>query len=269
MKSVVVWLAMAASLFLATSAGAKPEYLDTLIETYKPYSAALTERSCSNCHTEDPSFTVNSYGLEIHQLLKPSGNKPLTADVLHQIEPMDADLDGVSNLDEIKGGSAPADPKSTSTPGATAGAAPGAPSAPATPSFIPKNGFHPAVVHFPIALFLAGLILDFFGMIRKDKTLLFAGWYNLVLAALSAAAAIVAGYLAVLLQKMPFSGIIREHIILALAGTIIMWILVALRVHRHESMSKPIRFVYYALALAGMLLISYSGHLGGEYVYGK
>jgi uncharacterized membrane protein len=48
-----------------------------------------------------------------------------------------------------------------------------------------------------------------------------------------------------------------------------MWIMVAMRVHRHEKMQIPLRVVYYALALAAFLIISYTGHLGGAFVYGE
>ena len=45
--------------------------------------------------------------------------------------------------------------------------------------------------------------------------------------------------------------------------------MVALRVHRHSEMGKPVRMLYYILAVAGLVLIFYSGHLGGQYVYGE
>jgi hypothetical protein len=70
-------------------------------------------------------------------------------------------------------------------------------------------------------------------------------------------------------MHMPLKGLIFQHMLLAILATVIMWVLVALRVHRHEQMSQPLRVAYYVLALTGLLIISYSGHLGGVFVYGE
>lgn len=132
---------------------------------------------------------------------------------------------------------------------------------------IPKNGFHPAVVHFPIALFIGGLLLDTLGLVMRKRELLFAGWYNLVLAAVSAVGGVITGYLAVTLMKLPFRGLIQEHFLYAIIGSFVMWMMVAMRVHRHEEMNLFARSVYYMLAIAGLALISYAGHVGGVLVY--
>lgn len=134
---------------------------------------------------------------------------------------------------------------------------------------IPKNGFHPAVVHFPIALFIAGLLLDLWGLLTKKHELLWAGWYNLVLAALSAVIGVVTGYLAMIYMKIPFKGVITEHFLFAVTGAFVMWMMVSMRVHRHEDMHVFQRLVYWLLAVIGLVLISWAGHLGGVFVYGE
>ena len=124
-------------------------------------------------------------------------------------------------------------------------------------------------MHFPIGLFLAGLLLDFIGMVKNQKALLLAGWYNLVLAAASTIFAALSGVLAMSLMKLPYKGLIFEHMLYAVGASVIMWLMVALRVHRHEKMNVPVRLLYYALAVAGLVTISYAGHLGGVFVYGE
>ena len=350
----------------ATSVQAKPEFLDTLLSTYKPYAAALETRSCANCHASDSDFTqMNPYGKDVKAALKASGGMVVTPAVLKQVENLDSVHNGSTNLAKIQAGLAPGDPKSippksaaptpASTPPAPAAAGgkaapapaqtgvkpapaptpasnasshakPGAPTAPApassshpaapaatgtapapatspapaptntapaaatettasapsTPapapeeetSWIPKNGFHPAIVHFPIALFLAGIALDLAGYIKKSKTLLYAGWYNLVLAAISAVCAILTGILALMYSHAPIGGgnglsLIGQHMLLAIVAAFLMWIMVSLRVHRHEEMGTGSRTLYFLLAAACILLISYAGHLGGKFVYGS
>jgi uncharacterized membrane protein len=187
-----------------------------------------------------------------------------------KIEPADADGDGADNGRELRAGTNPADP--ASVPAAGAGEPAAAPEAPAEEKpkpIIPKNAYHPAIVHFPIALFIAGLLLDLIGYRKKNPQLLYAGWINLVFAAVTTFGALLSGFVATRQMKIPISGLIQQHMIYAIAGTVIMWIMVALRIHRHEKMSKGLRTVYYLAAIAGLALISWSGHLGGVFVYGE
>ena len=147
----------------------------------------------------------------------------------------------------------------------TSGSSPAPLKAPAEP-LVPPNFFHSAVVHFPIALFLAGLFLDLLGFWKKNQTLLYAGWYNLVLAAISAVAASATGAIATIRMNIGLDTKIGVHMLMALIASFIMWGMVALRVHRHEEMNAPARLLYFVLAFAGLVLISWAGHLGGEYV---
>ena len=89
------------------------------------------------------------------------------------------------------------------------------------------------------------------------------------MAAATALGGLVSGYTATLRMHVPITGLIQQHMILALVGTGMMWLMVGLRIHRHEKMSTALRVAYYVFAVAGLLLISYSGHLGGVYVYGE
>jgi uncharacterized membrane protein len=265
MKRATTILLPALLLMLCAAAShAKPEYLDVLVQTYKSQSTQLSGRSCTNCHVSDSDFARNPYGKQVGIALEQAGSKDLTPELLHKIESMDLSGGGGTVLDKINAGKSPAD----ITGGNPAKAAATAKAAEPKKSWFPSYAFHPAVVHFPIALFIGGVILDFIGMIRKSRTLLLAGWYNLLFAAVTAVAGIGSGYIALVLMKVPFAGLIKQHILIAVASSIIMWILVGLRVHQHEKMSSGRRALYYLLAFAGFILISYAGHLGGEFVYG-
>ncbi|HLJ54235.1 MAG TPA: DUF2231 domain-containing protein [Chthonomonadaceae bacterium] len=256
---------------IAGGAQAKPEYLDVLTKTYPASEKALSARSCVNCHVSDSDYSKNAYGKQVAQQLLNSGTRTLTPEILHAVESQASNPGDISNLEKIKQGVAPADRKSAG-PGAAAGTsapAGGATAAPGSKPLWPKNAFHPAIVHFPIALFLAALLLDLVGLVRGSPKLLLAGWYNLVMAAVSSVGAIGTGFFAAITMRLPLKGLIFTHLTLAAIAALIMCILVALRVHRHEKMSRPLRIAYFVLAFAGMLLISYSAHLGGAFVYGE
>ena len=254
--------ALALALTLVGTADAHPPYLTTLTSVYP--APGVAARACANCHASLSDFSRNAYGRAAEAELKASRPPSMTVDLLRRIEGGDADADGVSNGDELRAGT----PPGTGNAGATAAVAAPDPAPVLAPPY-PRNGFHPAVVHFPIALFIAGVLLDFVGMIRRDRTLLHAGWYNLVLAAISAVGAMLTGLLALRTQSLVFEGTIRLHITLAVVGAAVLWALVGLRIHRHEAMSHRHRWFYYLLAAVGLVLIGAAGHVGGTYVYGE
>ncbi|MER3496254.1 MAG: hypothetical protein C4320_05310, partial [Armatimonadota bacterium] len=69
-------------------------------------------------------------------------------------EPLDADDDGIPNGDELRSGTLPAVPNSSLLVPPT--------KAPEIPTpFPPLHSYHPALVHFPIALFLFAAFLAF------------------------------------------------------------------------------------------------------------
>lgn len=266
MKRITLALVLSA---LAPFASAEGEFLDTFVTHYKiKDGSALAEKSCGVCHVSDSDFAFNSYGKVVKKAIADKGEGSFDAALLVSIEALDADSDGTPNGKEITDGTLPWDPTSGAAPGVTP--PPQAePEAKKPASFPPKNGFHPAIVHFPIALFVGGLLLDFLGMLKKDKTLLQGGWYCILMAAVTAVGGIMSGVLAMSLQKLPYRGLIFEHLAMASASSLIIWIMVAMRIHRHEKMNVAMRVVYYVLATSALLLISWAGHLGGVFVYGE
>lgn len=247
---------------------ASGEFLEAFMSHYKiKEESPMGEKSCGICHVSDSDFAFNAYGKEMKKVLTDKGTSEINAELLVALEATDADGDGSPNGKEILGGTFPGDPAS----GAVAGATP-APTPETTkkkPAFPPKNAYHPAIVHFPIALFIGGLVLDFLGMLRKDKTLLHAGWYCIIMAAITSLGGILSGAGAMALLKLPYRGLIYSHILFAVGSSVIMFLMVAMRMHRHEQMNVVLRTLYYALALACFGMISWAGHLGGVFVYGE
>lgn len=252
-----------AFLTLASVATANGEYLDAFLNHYKlTESEAFNTKSCGICHVSDEDFAFNPYGRDLKKAFADMGASAVDDALLASVESLDSDGDGKPNGEEIGANEFPGE--SSGAPEPAAGTTAEKPK-----RFPPKNAFHPAIVHFPIALFIGGLILDFLGMVRKKQALLAAGWYCIVMAAISSVGALISGAVAMSLLKLPYRGLIFDHLTYAIGATAIMWILVALRVDRHEKMNVGLRAVYYVLALACLLLISYAGHLGGVFVYGE
>jgi uncharacterized membrane protein len=248
----------------APPASAKPEYLELLQAHFKAASAKISERACASCHVSSTDFGLNPFGKQVAHEKVAVNARTLTDAVLLKVATMDANGDGVSNEEEFNAGKDPA--------AAVAGGAPKAEPAPEPPKekpLIPKNAFHPAIVHFPIALFLGGIVLDAAGYRRRNTKLLCAGWYNLLFASVTTFGALVSGYVATLFMKIPISGLIQQHMIFALVATGLMWVMVGLRAKRHEKLQGAPLAAYFLAAAAAAILVSWSGHLGGLFVYGE
>lgn len=264
LQQAVKLLAVLGCAAVVQGALSEPEFLDTFTTKYHiKDSSNLGQASCGICHVSEEDTTFNPYGKQIADYLTDHNLKVVDDSVLTAVENLDANGNGVSNIDEIRADKLPG----AAVPGAKKPVTPTPP--PAPKPFIPKNAFHPAIVHFPIALLIAGILLDFVGMIWKKPVLLSAGWYNLVLGAVSAVGAVGSGILAMSMMKLPYKGLIFNHLKLAIAASVLMWIMVALRVHRHEKMNLPIRLLYYVLAAGAFVAIGMAGHLGGQFVYGE
>jgi uncharacterized membrane protein len=228
-----------------SAAFAGGEIMEAFLEHYRDSAvySELEERACANCHVSDYDLALNAYGKAMSAELGEQGSEVPNEATFATLE-----------ASEIEPGAALAEGE-----GRVATKRSG---------LIPKNAYHPAVVHFPIALFIGGLFLDFVGMIRRDKTLLLAGWFNIVMAAVTALAGLATGVAAMALKILPYRGLIFDHMQYAVLSTVIIWILVAMRMHRHDKMNLTLRTIYYVLATIALLTISWAGHLGGVFVYG-
>ena len=128
-----------------------------------------------------------------------------------------------------------------------------------------KHGQHVVLIHFPIALFLTGVALDFAATWFRRRELAVAAYYNLMFAALAALPAAATGILAWQwdLEGRRLKGILLFHLLLGCASLVLMaavWRIHA-RARRHAAGSVPAwRWLLQAPAVACVIL---TGHLGG------
>jgi uncharacterized membrane protein len=131
--------------------------------------------------------------------------------------------------------------------------------------------FHPMIVHFPIALITAGFVADVVSLFFKnEKCLSRAGFYLMVLGALSAVVAWGTGQLFTVepaqgeivkvFQRHETGGLITM-ILIVIGSAFRIW-LVAQK--KDETQLKWIAFGLYFLAFAA---VSFTGFMGGTMVY--
>jgi len=254
-------------LAIAAVSEAKPKFLDLFIATYKPDAAsALGQAKCGICHTTPPKR--NPYGKDLKKLIDASSDGDLTVDMLKQVENIDSDGDGWSNGDEIKQGFLPGDPSSHPPGTAPKGAkksdvTTSSSSSSASSSLIPSNGFHPVVIHFPIALFIFGLFLEFVGLWKKIPALAVAAHWNLTGALVSLAIVAPTGIAAWLIGEHKLEGNMLIHLLLAISSLVLMSVtLVARKKLGNESK------VYWTILILAAVIVGLTGHFGGQMVYG-
>jgi uncharacterized membrane protein len=128
-----------------------------------------------------------------------------------------------------------------------------------------KHGQHVVLIHFPIALFIAGVGLDFVAQWTKRETLGFAAYVNLLLAAVMAVPAMGTGLVAWqwALEGHRIRGILLLHIVFASASAMVIWIVWWIHFRARRVAGKALPNYRLILEIVGVVLLSITGHLGG------
>jgi uncharacterized membrane protein len=128
-----------------------------------------------------------------------------------------------------------------------------------------KHAQHVALIHFPIALFIVGVVFDGLAAWTKKEAFRTAAFLNLGAAAVCVFPALVTGVMAWQwqLEGHRLKGILLYHVVFAVAST--MTILVSwwmqFRARRRGSRSLPSWRL--PLEVVGVLFVMLAGHLGG------
>ena len=128
-----------------------------------------------------------------------------------------------------------------------------------------KHAQHVVLIHFPIALFIAGVVFDFLAEWRKQRLLAAAAYSNFLGAALTTIPVLITGILAWQwqLEGQRLKGILLMHLVAGCASSALIWVvwLIHRRAQREEGRILPgYRLPVEAVAVA---LVVLTGHLGG------
>jgi uncharacterized membrane protein len=129
-----------------------------------------------------------------------------------------------------------------------------------------RHAQHVVLVHFPIALFIVGVVFDVAALWTKRRQLAEAAYYNLSVAAVSTIPVVVTGILAwqLALEGQALKGILRLHLIFGLLSTLTIWTVWTVQFLDRRKATLPFPASYrLVIELAGVILISLTGHLGG------
>ena len=130
---------------------------------------------------------------------------------------------------------------------------------------LPKHAQHVVIIHFPIALFIAGVVFDFLSRGKRTSRFAAAAYVNLCAAALAVGPTVFTGLLAsqFALEGKRLKGLLLLHFIAAcLAATLVLitWLIHWTR-RRAGLLALPVYRI--AIELAGVAAIVLTAHLGG------
>jgi len=128
-----------------------------------------------------------------------------------------------------------------------------------------KHAQHVVLVHFPIALFLTGVLCDLWSHWGKKAALKAAAQFNLQAAAIMALPVLVTGILAWQWQLggRRLKGVLLMHFTLGLFSVALCWLVVALRSREWKKANSVLPAFHGALELAAVVVVALTGHLGG------
>lgn len=127
-----------------------------------------------------------------------------------------------------------------------------------------KHAQHVVLIHFPIALFITGVIFDFVAYWTKRRSFADAAYYNLLVAALATVPVIATGIIAwqLQLEGQKLKGNLLLHLLLGSTSGVLICLVwwLHFRPRRRNDALPGYRFAIEAVA---MLMVMATGHLGG------
>jgi uncharacterized membrane protein len=127
-----------------------------------------------------------------------------------------------------------------------------------------KHAQHVVLIHFPIGLFLSGLIFDAIGEWKSDGRFATAAFLNFSAAAVSLPFVLATGVLAWYwaLGAPHVKGLLLWHAVSATLASVAIGVVAAMRLRDEKSGSKQSSARFYVEGVAASLL-ALAAHLGG------
>jgi uncharacterized membrane protein len=128
-----------------------------------------------------------------------------------------------------------------------------------------KHAQHVVLIHFPIALFIIGVLFDFLAQWKKQQLLAAAAYYNLLVAAIAIIPVVVTGILAWRweLEGQKLKGILLMHLVMGSVSSVLIW--VVWFIHRRTRRKQEEALPGYRLPIeaVAIVIVAVTGHLGG------
>lgn len=128
-----------------------------------------------------------------------------------------------------------------------------------------KHAQHVVLIHFPIALFIIGVLFDFLGQWKKQRLLAAAAYYNLLVAAIATIPVVVTGILAWQweLEGQKLKGILLMHLITGCASSILICMVWFIHMKPRRNKEEVLPGYRLPIEAVAVVIVALTGHLGG------
>jgi uncharacterized membrane protein len=127
-----------------------------------------------------------------------------------------------------------------------------------------RHAQHVVLIHFPIALFIVGVMFDLLAQWTGRRSVADVAYCNFLVAAISTVPVLITGILAwqYALEGQRLKGILLDHLVLGCVSTVIIWLVwwIHFRSRRDRQVLTLFRI---PLELLGVAAVALTGHLGG------
>ena len=132
-------------------------------------------------------------------------------------------------------------------------------------ALLAKHAQHVVLIHFPIALFVAGVAFDLLAVWRHSRGLATAVYYNVTAAAISAVPAALTGVLAWQwqLEGKRLNGMLLFHLVLGLLSAGLIWLVWWLHFRARRKPERGLSPYRLPVELLTGVLVALVGHIGG------
>jgi uncharacterized membrane protein len=128
-----------------------------------------------------------------------------------------------------------------------------------------KHAQHVVLIHFPIALFIIGVLFDFLAQWKKQHLLVAVAYYNLLAAAISTIPVVITGILAWQweLEGQKLKGILLMHLVMGCISSVLIWLMWFIHRKTHGKQRNVLPGYRLPIEAVAAVFVAVTGHLGG------
>lgn len=128
-----------------------------------------------------------------------------------------------------------------------------------------KHAQHVVLVHFPIALFVIGVVFDFLAQWKKQHALAAVAYYNLFVAAFTTIPVVITGIVAWQweLEGQRVKGILLMHLVLGCVSSLMIWMVWLIHVRTQRKPGALLPGYRLPIEVVAVAIVTVTGHLGG------
>jgi uncharacterized membrane protein len=128
-----------------------------------------------------------------------------------------------------------------------------------------KHAQHVVLIHFPIALFIIGVLFDFLAQWKKQRPLAVAAYYNLLVAAITTVPVVATGILAWQweLEGQKLKGTLLMHLVMGCASSVLICVVWFIHRGTHRKQESVLPGYRLPIEAVAVVIVALTGHLGG------